>query len=158
MLGFPTFVCAAVAVNHLNSDAIHLRHVEDSRDNTVSAAGIVVFLGLLTMLLECVIVLLRFVIKVPVNTFVVSNLWNLSLPIWSDVNIFHSKMSGYTKKLCISKNSKTIIALYSSLIQHIAHIIMSQHIPSELPFSLIVALLTDYLPWISVWKRLYISL
>lgn len=74
MLGFPTFVCAAVAVNHLNSDAIHLRHVEDSRDNTVSAAGIVVFLGLLTMLLECVIVLLRFVIKVPVNTFVVSNL------------------------------------------------------------------------------------
>ena len=74
MLGFPTFVCAAVAVNHLNSDAIHLRHVEDSRDNTVSAAGIVVFLGLLTMLLECVIVLLSFVIKVPVNTFVVSNL------------------------------------------------------------------------------------
>ena len=74
MLGFPTFVCAAVAVNHLNSDAIHLRHVEDSRDNTVSAAGIVVFLGLLTMLLECVIVLLRFVIKIPVNTFVVSNL------------------------------------------------------------------------------------
>jgi len=74
VLGFPTFVCAAVAVNHLNSDAIHLRHVEDSRDNTVSAAGIVVFLGLLTMLLECVIVLLRFVIKIPVNTFVVSNL------------------------------------------------------------------------------------
>ena len=72
MLGFPTFVCAAVAVNHLNSDAIHLRNVEDLRDNTVSAAGIVVFLGLLTMLLECVIVLLRFVTKVAVNTFVVS--------------------------------------------------------------------------------------
>ena len=72
MLGFPTFVCAAVAVNHLNSDAIHLRHVEDLRDNTVSAAGIVVFLGLLTMLLECVVVLLRFVTKVAVNTFVVS--------------------------------------------------------------------------------------
>ena len=79
MLGFPTFVCAAVAVNHLNSDAIHLRHVEDSRDNTVSAAGVVVFLGLLTMLIEGVIVLLRLVNEEAVNAFVVSVLLVLSI-------------------------------------------------------------------------------
>jgi len=72
VLGFPTFVCAAVAVNHLNLDAIHLRHVENSRDNTVSAAGIVVFMGLLTMLIECVIVFVRRR-EVAVNTFVVNS-------------------------------------------------------------------------------------
>ena len=83
MLGFPTFVCAATAVSHLNLNAIHLRHVEDSRDNTVSAAGIVVFLGLLTMLMECVIVLLRLVNKGAVNKGAVNkgavNTWVVSL-------------------------------------------------------------------------------
>ena len=72
MLGIPTFLCAATAVSHLNLNAIHLRHVEYSRDSTVSAAGIVVFLGLLTMLLELVMVLLRLVNKGAVNTCVVS--------------------------------------------------------------------------------------
>jgi len=72
VLGFSTSVCAAVAVNHLNSNAMQLRHVEDSRDNTVSATGIVIFLGLLTVLMECVVVLLRLLRKETVNCFVVS--------------------------------------------------------------------------------------
>lgn len=72
MLGFSTSVCAAVVVNHLNSNAMQLRHVEDSRDNTVSATGIVIFLGLLTVLMECVVVLLRLLRKETVNCFVVS--------------------------------------------------------------------------------------
>lgn len=69
-------MCAAIAVNHLNSNAIDLKY---SRDSTVSAAGIVVFLGLLTMLMEGVMVLLRLVNKGAVNTCVVSVLLVLSV-------------------------------------------------------------------------------
>ena len=71
MLGLPTFVCAAVAVSNLNANAITLRDVEDSRDSTVTGAGMVGFLGLLTMLLEGVIVLLYFCTKGVLNAFVV---------------------------------------------------------------------------------------
>ena len=64
-------MCAAVAVNTLNTNAITLRDVEDSRDQSVAAAGTVAFLGLLTMLLEGVIVLLHFCTKGVLNPYVV---------------------------------------------------------------------------------------
>ena len=73
MLGFPTFVCAATAVSSLNTNAVSLLGVEEARDNTVSIAGTVVFLGLLTMLLEGVIVLLRFATTGAFNAIVVSS-------------------------------------------------------------------------------------
>ena len=72
MLGFPTFVCAATAVNSLNANTESLLDVEEERDNTVSTAGTVVFLGHLTMLLEGGIILLRFVTKGAFNAIVVS--------------------------------------------------------------------------------------
>ena len=51
--------------------SITLRDVEDSRDNTVTAAGMVGFVGLLTMLLEGIIVLLHFCTEGVLNAFVV---------------------------------------------------------------------------------------
>ena len=60
MTGFVTFVCAATAVNNLNADAISLRDVEQSRDSAVAGAGIVVFMALLAILMESVIIVLRF--------------------------------------------------------------------------------------------------
>lgn len=71
MLGFSAFVCAANAVNTLNANATILRDVEDSRDRGVAAAGIVVFLGLLTILMEGAITLLRFCTDRALNAFVV---------------------------------------------------------------------------------------
>ena len=56
-------MCAANAVNNLNANATRLRDVEDSRDRSVETAGTVVFLGLLTMLLEGVFILLRLCTK-----------------------------------------------------------------------------------------------
>ena len=58
-MGIPTIVCAAIAVNHLNGDAIILRDVEQSRDNTVTAAGMVVGVALVSMLIEGVITVMR---------------------------------------------------------------------------------------------------
>ena len=72
MLGFPTFVCAATAVGSLNANAESLLAVENTRDITVSTAGAIVFLGLLTMLLEGVIILFRFVAQGAFNAKVVS--------------------------------------------------------------------------------------
>ena len=59
-MGIPTIVCAAIAVIRLNSDAIILRDVEQSRDNTVTAAGMVVGVALVSMLIEGVITVMRF--------------------------------------------------------------------------------------------------
>ena len=87
LLGFPTFVCAATAVSNLNSNETSLRYVEDSRDRTVSAAGIVIFLGLLTMLLEYVILSLRLVTEKSLNVFVVS--------IFSDKFMYESLQKSY---------------------------------------------------------------
>lgn len=73
ILGFSAFVCAATAVNNLNANAIILRavEVEDARDRCVATAGIVVFLGLLTVLMEGAITLLRFCTNRALNAFVV---------------------------------------------------------------------------------------
>ena len=59
-MGFPTFVCAATAINHLNDDALILRDVEQSRDNNVTAAWMVVGVALVSMLIEGVITAMRF--------------------------------------------------------------------------------------------------
>ena len=65
-------MCAAIAINSLNANNESLLDVEEERDDTVSTAGTVVFLGLLTMLLEGVIILLRFVTTGAFNAIVVS--------------------------------------------------------------------------------------
>ena len=72
MLGFPTFVSAATAINHLNNDAIGLRDVEQSRDNTVTAAGMVVGVALMSMSIEGVITAMRFCTNSDAIAFVVS--------------------------------------------------------------------------------------
>ena len=59
-MGFPTFVCAAIAVSHLNDDALILRGVEQSRDNNVTATGMVVGVALVSMLIEGVITAMCF--------------------------------------------------------------------------------------------------
>ena len=59
-MGFPTFVCAATAINHLNDDAISLRDVEQSRDDNVTAAWMVVGVALVSMLIEGVITAMRY--------------------------------------------------------------------------------------------------
>ena len=56
-------MCAANGVNSLNANATILGDVEESRDQSVSTAGTVAFVGLLTMLLEGAIILLRFCTK-----------------------------------------------------------------------------------------------
>ena len=53
-------MCAANAVNKLNADAISLMGMEPSRDEAVAGAGMVVGVALLTMLMESVIIVLRF--------------------------------------------------------------------------------------------------
>ena len=59
-MGFPTFVCAAIAVSHLNDDALILRDVEQSRDNNITATGMVVGVALVSMLIEGVITAMCF--------------------------------------------------------------------------------------------------
>lgn len=59
-MGIPTFVSAAIVVNNLNGSSLSLGHVEQSRDITVAAAGLIVFMGLLTMLTEVVIIAMHF--------------------------------------------------------------------------------------------------
>lgn len=71
-MGFPTFVCAATAVNHLNGDALILQDVEQSRDNNVTAAWMVVGVALVSMSIEGVITAMRFCTKSRVIATVVS--------------------------------------------------------------------------------------
>ena len=71
-MGFPTFVCAATAVNHLNDDALILQDVEQSRDNNVTAAGMVVGVALVSMSIEGVITAMRFCRRNHVIAIVVS--------------------------------------------------------------------------------------
>ena len=54
---------AATAVNNLNINALSLGYVEQFRDQAVAVAGIVVFMGLLTMVTEAVIIALRLCTK-----------------------------------------------------------------------------------------------
>ena len=75
-MGFPTFVCAATAVNHLNGDAVILRDVEQSRDNTVTAAGMVVGVSLVSMLIEGVITVMRLCRSCMIATVVSINLYS----------------------------------------------------------------------------------
>ena len=72
MLGLPTFVCAAVAVSNLNANATNLRDVEDSRDQSVATAGMVLGVALVSMLIEGVITAMRLCTKGGVIAFVVS--------------------------------------------------------------------------------------
>ena len=72
MLVFSTFVSAATAINHLNDDAVSLRYVEQTRDNTVTAAGMVVGVALVSMLIEGVITAMRCCTNSGVVAFVVS--------------------------------------------------------------------------------------
>lgn len=60
VIGFATFICAATAVKTLNADAISLGDMEQSRDEAVTGTGIVVFMALLVILMETVIIVLRF--------------------------------------------------------------------------------------------------
>lgn len=60
VMGFATFVCAATAVNTLNADAVSLGNMEQSRDEAVTGTGIVVFMALLVILMETVIIVVRF--------------------------------------------------------------------------------------------------
>lgn len=71
MLGTIAIVCAATAVSNLNADAVNLRDVEQSRHNAIVGAGIVVGVALLTMLMESVIIVLRFSTKGIWNAVVV---------------------------------------------------------------------------------------
>jgi len=72
VMSFAAFVCAATAVNNLNADAIiSLRDVEQSRDKAVTGAGTVVFIALLTILMESVVIALRFCTEGIWNVFVV---------------------------------------------------------------------------------------
>ena len=71
-MAIPTIVCAAIAVDHLNGDAIILRDVEQSRDNTVTAAGMVLGVALVSMLIESVITAMRFCRRSRVIATVVS--------------------------------------------------------------------------------------
>lgn len=70
-MGFISMVCAATAIGNLNADSISLRDVEQSRHNTVVGAGMVVGMALLTMLVEIVIIVLRFCTKGVWNAVVV---------------------------------------------------------------------------------------
>ena len=65
-------MCAAVAVSNLNANATNLRNVEDSRDQSVTTAGMVVGVALVSMLIEGVITAMRFCTKGGVIAFVVS--------------------------------------------------------------------------------------
>ena len=82
-MGFPTFVCAATAINHLNDDALILQDVEQSRDNNVTAAWMVVGVALVSILIEGVITAMRFrrrnrvVITTVVSIFIAVNVVNL---------------------------------------------------------------------------------
>ena len=60
VMGLAAFICAATAVNKLNTDVINLRDVEQLRDTTLTGAGMVVGVTLLTILMEGVIIVLRF--------------------------------------------------------------------------------------------------
>lgn len=71
-MGLPTIVCAAIAVIHLNSDVIIFRDVEQSRDNSVTAAGMILGVALVSMLIEGVITAMRLCTKGGVIGFVVS--------------------------------------------------------------------------------------
>lgn len=51
---------AATAVNILNANALSLGYWEQFRDKTVAVAGIVLFMGLLSILTEAVIIAMRF--------------------------------------------------------------------------------------------------
>ena len=65
-------MCAAVAVSNLNANATNLRDVEDSRDQSVTTAGMVVGVALVSMLIEGVITAMHFYTKDGVIAFVVS--------------------------------------------------------------------------------------
>ena len=65
-------MCAAIAVNHLNGDALILRDVEQSRDNNVTAAWMVVGVALVSMFIEGVITAIRFCRRSRVIATVVS--------------------------------------------------------------------------------------
>lgn len=72
MFGIPTFLAAAIAVSNLNASAFRLGYVEQSRDKTVAVAGVVVFMGLLTMLTELVAVVMRLCTKDSLSVHMVS--------------------------------------------------------------------------------------
>ena len=63
-------MCAAVAVSNLNATATNL--VEDSRDQSVTTAGMVLGVALVSMLIEGVITAMRLCTKGGVIAFVVS--------------------------------------------------------------------------------------
>lgn len=63
---------AATAINHLNDDSVILRSVEVSRDITVTAAGMVVGVALVSMSIEGVITAMRFFTNSDAIAFVVS--------------------------------------------------------------------------------------
>ena len=65
-------MCAAVAVSNVNATATYLRDVEDSRDQSVTTAGMVVGVALVSMLIEGVITVMRLCTKGGVIGFVVS--------------------------------------------------------------------------------------
>ena len=71
-MGFPTFVCAAIAVSHLNGDSVILQDVEQSSDSNVTAAGMLVGVALMSMSIEGVITAMRFCTKSCVIAIVVS--------------------------------------------------------------------------------------
>ena len=77
-MGLPTIVCAAIAVIHLNSDVIIFRDVEQSRDNSVTAAGMILGVALVSMLIEGVITVMRLFRRGRVIATVVSiNLYSI---------------------------------------------------------------------------------
>ena len=96
MLGLPTFVCAAVAVGNLNANATNLRDVEQSRDNTVTAAGMLVGVALVSMLIEGVMTAMCFCTKGGVIAFVVS----------------------YTEYVCTNSLISTVTRSLASLFHH----------------------------------------
>lgn len=94
-MGIPTFVGAATAVNSLMANPFSLDHVVQSRDITVAAAGMVVFMGLLTMLTEGVIIGMRFCTKDVFNVHMVSCFSNHFSPQHADLfNVQQMEKSG----------------------------------------------------------------
>lgn len=83
MLGFCTFLCAAVAVSNLNANAITFEDVEQLRDRSVATAGILLGVALGSMLTEGVICAMRFCTKGGSIAFFVSGLiyFQLLLPL-----------------------------------------------------------------------------
>ena len=140
MLGFPTFVCAATAVNSLNANTESLLDMEEERDKTVSTAGTVVFLGLLTMLLEGVIILLRFVTTGAFNAIVVSPCHAINhshaphkLPFLEGIMHLTERSTNYLswRKLCTSQKGVQTTFLGRNYAPHRKEYKLPWEIPSK---------------------------